>query len=758
MAIDVKDITEAYAYHDANWSPIRKEGAEDMKFVAGNPWNKADDDARKNRPTVAPEEMGQYFNQVINALRANPRGAKFSPTGNGANDKTARFYQNKWREIEYRSHAQEAYISAAENAIQRSYGFVRVNTKYGSPRSANQDIWLEPFPNPDMVLPDTDAIRRTGEDMACCFVYQFVSTKAFDQKYRGAKRKSFGELSTIAQGWVRGDKVRVAEYWCVTTTPKQLVLVEIPAPAQPQGQPGMPGMPMPAPQAAPPMHVQVFADETEPYLARGARVVRDLRKVDYPKVQMHLTNGVEILHTQDWNGKYIPIVSCYGKVLYVEGEQGMERKILSMTRFGRDPWKSYCYACSQELEILSMVPKAPVRVWAGQLRGGLEKDWQEAPHVPKAYLQAHHHDEDGNPYPSAPERLTYIQAEYLQAVEIVKEGFRRAIQSAMGSNFLPTQAQRRNEKSGIALEKMDQAATQGTYHFVDAYEDMIRQCAVIGEDLMDKIHDYAGDVDTIEPNGDAIKVRINDPQDDEAISTRGDHVVTISTAPSSDSERTAAEAFTDVLVSKIDMIAGVSGQKQAAAILAQAIRMRNLGPMGDQLADLIEPPEFKRKPDGERPNPEVLALQAENQQLKGVLQQASTEKQSKVVEIQGKYAIAQMQEQHEDQRAAMDREVKLAVAELGAKVDRMQLFIEERERVGAHIQAALDRVNTALEASKDRAHDVVMARQGHQHALEAAEQGNQHAREQTQIGVAGQMALADQAAANQPAEGEGAGA
>jgi hypothetical protein len=691
--------------------------------------------------------MGQYFNQVINALRANPRGAKFSPTGNGANDKTARFYQNKWREIEYRSHAQEAYISAAENAIQRSYGFVRVNTKYGSPRSANQDLWLEPFPNPDMVLPDTDAIRRTGEDMACCFVYQFVSAKTFGQKYKSAKRKSFGDLSSIAQGWVRGDKIRVAEYWEVTTTPKQLVLVEIPAPEAPPR--------MIAPQAVRPMHVQVFADETEPYLARGAKVVRDLRKVDYPMVQMHLTNGVEILHTQPWNGKYIPIVSCYGKVLYIEGEQGMERKILSMTRFGRDPWKAYCYACSQELEILAMVPKAPARVWAGQLRG-FEKEWQEAPHLPKAYLQAHHLDEDGNPYPSPPDRLNYIQAEYLQSVEIVKEGFRRAIQSAMGSNFLPTQAQRRNEKSGIALEKMDQAAAQGTYHFVDAYEDMIRQCAVIGEDLMDKIHDYAGEVDTIEPNGDAVQVRINDPQDKEAISTRGDHVVTISTAPSSDSERDAASSFTDVLVSKIDMIAAVSGQKQAAAILAHAIRMRNLGPMGDQLADLIEPPEFKRKPDGERPNPEVLALQAENQQLKSVLQQAATEKQSKVVEIQGKYAIAQMQEQHEDQRAAMDREVKLAVAELGAKFERMQLFIEERERLGVHVQAALDRINTALEASKDRAHDVVMARQGHQHALEAADQGNQHAREQTQIGVAGQMALADQAAANQPVEEAGA--
>jgi hypothetical protein len=41
-----------------------------------------------------------------------------------------------------------------------------------------------------------------------------------------------------------------------------------------------------------------------------------------------------------------------------------------------------------------------------------------------------------------PPQRAVRQGEYLQMIEMVKEGFRRSIQAAMGSNFLPTQASR----------------------------------------------------------------------------------------------------------------------------------------------------------------------------------------------------------------------------------------------------------------------------------------------------------------------------
>lgn len=713
MADLLDDLTESYEYDRNRWDPIRREAKTDMQYVSGDPWTKADKDQRKNRPTVAPEEMGQYFNQVINALRSNPRGMKFAATGNGASEKGAQFYQNKAREIEYRSHAKIAYIGAAENAIQRSYGFVSVGVRYASPRSANQELWIEGYPNPDMVLPDTDAIRPDSSDMKRCFEFQWVSQKDFIREYgKKAKITSFGEFRGSHPSWIVGDRILKAKYWSIQTKPRTLLLVQPPSTVSPRAL--VPNV------MRPPEPLQVFKDELGT-LAPGHTVLRELREVDYPEVRWAISNGLEILDQGTWLGKYIPIVSCYGKVIYIEGDTGMERKILSMTRFGRDPWKSYCYACSQQLEVLARVPKISAKVAAGQLKG-FEKDWQEAQHIPKAFLQYHAITEaTGQQILSPPEDPTYSGAAELQALELVKEGFRRAIQAAMGSNFLPTQAQRRNEKSGIALDKIEQAATQGTFHFVNSYEDMIRQVGVITEDLIDKIHDYTGDVDVIEADGKSQRVRINDPHNPEAVSTKGDYLCTVSTAPSSDSEREAAEDFTDTLVGNIQMIAGISGQKAAAAVLARSIKMRNLGPQGDQLADLIEPPEYKTK-DGQPPPAELLAAQQEIQQLKGVLQQAATEKQAKVVESQGKFAIAKMQEEHEDQRAGLERETKITVAELGAKVTRMELFMEERDRIGAQLQATMERIHQALEATKDRVHDVNMARVGHQHALDEGQQ------------------------------------
>ena len=143
-------IRERFQQATDAWADIRKAGAEDMRHVAGNPWPSDDKSKRRaaGRPALALDELGQYFNQVINDVRANPRGVKFAATGNGANDESAKFYSEKMREIEYRSNAQVAYTTAFENAVQRGYGFCRVNTEVKSFRSRDQEIIIEPFPNP----------------------------------------------------------------------------------------------------------------------------------------------------------------------------------------------------------------------------------------------------------------------------------------------------------------------------------------------------------------------------------------------------------------------------------------------------------------------------------------------------------------------------------------------------------------------------------------------------------------------------------
>lgn len=718
MANDVLDVAlERYEYTKTAWHDIRAEAAIDMQYVAGDPWDADDKTQRKGRPTIAPEEMGQYFNQVINQLWANPRGMKFAPRGNGASEAGARFYQNKAREIEYRSHAKVAYITAAADAIQRSYGFVRVNARYASPRSANQELWIEAMPDPDMVSMDPDAKSPDSSDATYAFVEEWRDQGEFERQYPKAKVRNFGDWATRLPSWLQGKRVKVAEYWTVSTTPRQLVLVQMPAApisAQPQRM-------VAPPQTPEPEQREVFDDE----IPEGAIVVRELRMVDYPQVKMYLTNGLEILHEQDWPGKYIPIVSCYGKVLYIPTGGETKRTLLSMTRFGRAPWKAMCYAASQQLELLSMIPKAPLMAAKGQFAGALGLAVQESMYQPKAWLEYDPMppgNATGQPLPP-PQRVDYPAGQHLQSVEMVKEGFRRQIQAAMGSNFLPTEAQKRGQKSGVALDKIEQSATTGTFHFINNYEDMIRQVGVICEDLIDKYYDFAGETSVMEPDESAKSVWINSPGKQDAIDTTGDYLVTVSTGPSSDSEREAVQEFTESLVTNIERIAAISGPKAAAAVFAKAIRLRNGGPEMDALADIVEPPEYKSKDGQKPPDPQMLALQGENQQLKGMLQQAEQEKQAKQIEQQGKLQIAQMQEQGEYQRNRENNETKLAVAELGAKVERLMLFLEERARLGTQ-------QHDVAQAAADAQNEARLADMAHRQAIESAEMAHTQAIEQ----------------------------
>ena len=740
MADILDDLRERYEYGKREWQPIRKEAATDMAYVAGDPWDADDKIQRAGRPTIAPEEMGQYFNQVINQLWANPRGMKFAPRGNGASEAGARFYQNKAREIEYRSHAKVGYITAASDAIQRSYGFVGIAARYASPRSANQELWIEAKPDPDMITIDPEALSPDSSDMTWAFEEEWREHGEFKRKYGQAKLVNFGEWSTRLPSWVAGNKVKVAKYWAITTKPRTLVLVQMPA--------AVPGIQpvrniAPPPQAAPEQR-EVFDDEIPP----GAVVLRELRKVDYPTVRWHLTNGIEILDRGDWPGKYIPIVSCYGKVLYVPTGGETKRTLLSMTRFGRAPWKAMCYADSSICEVTSGLVKAPFMVPKGTFAGPLATAVQESMYQPKAFLEFDDDPKQRGQPNGPPQRPDTPNAQYLQSLLLVSERFRRGIQSAMATNFLPSQAQRRNEKSGVALEEIKQAATTGTFHFVNNYEDMIRMVGVVVEDLIDKYHDYAGETAVMDAEGKAQMVAINSDKPD-AISTKGDYLVTVSTGPSSDSEHEAVQDFADSLAQNIERIAQITGPKPAAAVFARAIRLRNGGPQMDALADLIEPPEFKQK-DGEKPpDPHILALKAENQQLKGVLQQAEQEKQAKLVEIQGKGQIEQLKQQAETQRATMDlqfqklkldveSEVKLSVAALGAKIDRIALLAEQQARLSEHI-------HDSRENAKDRVHERQMASVQHEHSMEQGDQG-----------VAGQIAV--QASKPQKPNGSGASA
>lgn len=706
------EIRERFDYASTEWADIRKDGAKDMRYVAGDPWEPTDRQLREDagRPCLSLDELGQHFNQVINDVRANPRSPKFSPVGNGANDDNARFYADKWREIEYRSHAQIAYIGAFENCIQRSYGFARVNTRYESDRSFNLDLWIEDLPNPDMVLPDPDARRPDSSDMKYCFVYETWQIAEFKKQYPRATVTDFESVRAQAPSWIKGKTILLAEYWTIETTASELLLLRDP-------------------------HSQQTREVLKHELAAmpAGWVVVKKRPVDVPTVVQYLTNGIEILKTTPWPGKYIPIVSCYGKVIYVDRGSGPKRTILSMTRLARDPEMLYCYYRTQQAEIVGMIPKAPVMAYKGQFRG-VENDWQKAPHEPVAFLEANATTEEtGAQILPLPTRLAYEAGSHLQALELCAEGARRAIMSAMGLTNLPTSAQRQNEKSGVALKNIDKNQQKGSFHYVDHYNDMLRQLGVIGEDLMDKVYDSARDVGIRKQNDKAEIVRINDPQavdrDGKArpISTKGDYIVTVSVGQTSDSERDAATEFVNTLVGSkaIELVPPPLRLK----LLAAAIRLKNLGSHGDEMADLLDPPDAQ----GHDPKQQLAQAKQMVEQLHGELQQASEIIKTDKIKADAAKDLKTMDLEFQKWKAELDAETKIAVAELGAKIERLTLFLEERARLSGRVQE-----------EQERQHEAALTTLEHQQALEAGQQAQDHALAQGDQSAAAQADLAAQ--------------
>jgi hypothetical protein len=176
-----------------------------------------------------------------------------------------------------------------------------------------------------------------------------------------------------------------------------------------------------------------------------------------------------------------------------------------------------------------------------------------------------------------------------------------------------------------------------------------------------------------------------------------------------------------------------------AKVLALAIRMRpTLGAIGQQIADVFDPPSEENLPP--QAQAAIQQLQAQLQQAQQELQALHMERAGKVLEQQTKLLAEQQKQDGENIRAMFDRVTKLEVANIGAKSQDAQ----------ARAAADSDMVNNM----HDAAHDVGMQAAEHEHAQGLAAQ-QATLQSQTQASdQAHQQTMAQQAQQNQPQPGQ----
>jgi hypothetical protein len=711
---DIKLLHDQFDYATDAWADIVDEGQVDMRCIGGDTWEPSDRQMREAaaRPCLSLDEFGQYVNQIINDVRQNKRAIKVTPLGNGANDQSAALRADLFRQIEYRSNAQQAYTTMFENAVQRSYGYLRVKPRYVSDRSRHQELIIEPIMNPDLVTPDPDAIKPDLSDIKYLFLAESWSKPEFQKAFPKARVQDFTtDMMRQAPRWVKDERIMLAEWWSLRQAQKKLVYIDV------AGQPGQPAK-----------ELDVFEEDAPKILARfrgAARIVGD-RMADVPEVRMRLTNGIEILKETPWKGQYIPFVGCFGKILYLNDGTGPTKRILSAIRLAIPAAQLFNYSRTGEAEQLGMATRFPYFVRDGSLSPEEARKLEQSTHEPVGFITIKGIGDNMPPgvLPEMPVRNSFEPA--IQALEILAEGARRSIQAGMGISPLPTSAQRRNEKSGVALKQIEESAQKGTYHFVDHFEMSVTRVGVIIDDLLPHYYDAARELTVRKPDDTPVQVRVNDPNQpaqgkaaepygETPMIATGDHDITLSTGPSYDSEREAANDFSDTLVGAIDRIAPLIGPERAAKLIALSIKLKNIGPLGNEMAEIISPPEEEGGP---QIPPEVQAQMQQMQAQIQELQQLADDNLARVTIAKGKdqttLQATEMKLVAEASKTRQDNETKLAVAELGAKVDRLMLFLEERARLG--VQA--HEVGSAVMAHEQQKE---LAGLAHQQALEAGD-------------------------------------
>lgn len=708
----LKEIREAYSDYSSELSETQEEGRTDMRYASGDPWDPADRAERENagRPCLSPDEITQYLNQAINNVRQNPRSVQVNPTGNGANDKLAGARQSLIQGIEYRSNAQTSDICAFENALQRSYGFSRITARY-LPGSMNQELVIKPVQNPDMVIYNPYFRQPDGSDMEDLFFVDYLSKKQFKRKYPKVKPQSFSTDAMIeAPGWIRENYIVTAEYWKVHQVPKKLLTVEMP-----DGS-----------------HQDLYEDELKELSggrgangrfasARSQFKVLEERTEEIPTVVQYVTNGVEYLEQHDWPGSRIPFPACFGKQMFVNRGSGSKRILLSMVRLARDSQMMLAYYASQEAEEAGMTPKVPFLGYTGQFDKNPEV-WETIHRVGRGYAEVEPTSPDAPgvllPLPTRPQ----FQPNF-EAYEIAKDSSRRSIQSSMGIAALPTAAQRQSEKSGVALEKIQTMEAIGAFHFTDNYNTYLKNRGFQLNELIPHYYDTQRDVPIRKPDGthstlhvvgntshplnDRGAYDVRDLPDDHLHTGVGDYDETIDTGPSYDSQRVEQSAFVDSLLDKLPTLP--IPPQVATIILAKAIRMKtNLGPVGNDIADLLDPPQDQQLPP---------AAQAQIAQMQGQMQQLAQEnaalhadRAGRVLEQHTKTNIAAMQEHSKTQQTNQNNITKIVVAMLAAK---------SKEDAGA-AQANAERELQILGFTHDAAHEFAMQVMGHGQAKDLA--------------------------------------
>jgi hypothetical protein len=727
----------------------RERELEDLRFYAGDQWPQSIIDSRKGqqatattpaipaRPTITINKQREPVKQVLNGIRQADLGIQLAPADDFAEIATPpdateiSLREGLIRRIQRSSEAEDARLWAATRATIAGRGYYAICIRYAG-KTFDREIYVERIYNQASVSLDPLHELPDGSDANWGFKGTDLHWDDYCAQYPyrvdkdGRRRKNqiidcseddFRALGDEAPGWFTTDTdaeqkitriVRVTEYWYVTLETRDLVQLA-------DGS-------------------SWWADEKG--MPDGIAII-DQRPVIERTINWCKLDGHDLLDETDWEGPDLPIIKVMGEELQPYDK---ERRAQGMVRPGRGAQEGFNAMVSKQVETVAYAPIPPWQ-YDPEAVEGFEETWELSSTKPVWGLPSRTYNDQGQEL-RAPSR-TQIDTPIVAIAQSVQL-FDMAIKSTMGTGDPELGNVAPSIKSGKALSALIGQSQLGKSDYLDNLKRSIRYEGQIINNLLYPIYSKRPGriVRIINGQGTEEKITIAQPamtgaqapavpsaQPQYRLTEDANFNVIIKIQPNSEERRTQEAEFLGKIAETVPQAMGIMGDLLFDTIdqpghkeIAERWRAGGLIPQITQY--------LQQKAQGQPIPPAVSQQMASmKQQLDHahqLLMKADEEIKTKQIEQQGKMAITQQQEQYETARNRENNETKIAVAELGAKVDRLTLFLEERARLGIqtheHIQGDLEHQSAMAQQQDQQQHDAAMSAQEHQQTLEQGQQ------------------------------------
>lgn len=735
----------------------RERELDDLRFYAGEQWSKDLLDSRRGqvigsgssqqvipaRPSLTINKTREPVRQVLNQERQSDLGIELIPADDwgdttGPIDHTEiELREGLVRRIQRDSEAADARTWAFSRSTIAGRGYWRVMTRFIPGKTWDQEIYIDKIYDQASVLLDPSHVQPDGSDAAWGFDGTDMLYDAYKGEHPGTTiaetdytDDEWRVLGSEAPGWFTGDgdkrAVRVMNYYYTEYEHRKLALLD-------DGSV---------------MWVDELPDGVTP---------KDTRTVTKKLIKWAKINGCEIIEQTDWPGHWLPLIKVVGEELQPYDN---ERRCEGIVRPMQDSCKGNNYIISKFVERIGLTPIVPIVMVGGQDEG-YEEEWNAANTRTLSRLHYNQKDSFGQPVaqpPFRPDARAEI-ADIAMGVQI----FGQAIQSTSVTPETALGNTQEQVKSGRLAKLLIDQAQLGTSNFMDNLVRSMRHEARLVNDLLYPIYGRPGRLARMmNPQGEMSSVIIGQPftmQGDGKQAKPQPVPMQPGQPPPADAKLYALTPDADFNVAVKVSKANETRRQEVAEAMTELVSASpdQMAIMGDLLWKYLDVPEHEELSKrykavllpavqqvlaGDTPLPPEI--QQKFQMLEQALQEATqaadknlTDLKKTQIQEDGETQRLAIKESREDARRAADNETKLAVAELGAKVDRLALFLEERARLG--VEGA-----QAQQAQADRQHDAQMSAQEHAQTLQQGDVQQQQALEQSQLGH--QQALEQQAA------------